>query len=89
MKKITKKKFQPFKWIIFEMNNTPCIEYTYLEKNNKRVLFVSDELESNSIDYDKIKNPRILNIANQINMKIAKIANVKPEQIALWVKAEC
>ena len=89
MKKITKKKFQPFKWIIFEMDNTTCIGYTYLEKNNKKVLFVSDELESNSIDYDKIKNPRILNIANQINMKIAKIANVKPEQIALWVKAEC
>ena len=71
------------------MDIITCIGYTYLEKNNKKVLFVSDELESNSIDYDKIKNPRILNIANQINMKIAKIANVKPEQIALWVKAEC
>ena len=87
MKKIKRNKFQPYKWLIFEIDNITCVGYTFYEGSNEMVLYVSENLESKIMSFSEINCPRVLSISNQAKIKIAQIANVSPEQVALWVKA--
>lgn len=81
-------KFTPKQWIIFDCGLGTAIGITEYRNDKPVVVFASDSGETGVIPYEKIENPRKLNIESRQSNEIRKIAETIPNSIICYTKGE-
>lgn len=85
---MNKKLFTPRQWIIFDYQLGTAIGFADYRGNIPVVVFASDSGETGVIPYEKIENPRKLNIESRQSNEIRKIAETIPNSIICYTKGE-
>lgn len=85
---MNKKIVTPKQWIIFDYQLGIAIGFTDLKGGIPVVVFASDSGETGAIPYEKVENPRKLNIETKHNNALRQLAETLPDTIISYTKGE-
>lgn len=85
---MNKKIFTPKQWIIFDYQLGTAIGFADFQDGVPVVVFASDSGETGIIPYEKVDNPRKLNIETKNSNTLRQFAETLPNSIISYTKGE-